>query len=180
MLLSTCIIRQVWGKQHYSISSRSYWERLSHFGASLVAQTVRNPPAMQETWVQSLGRENPLEEGMATHSSILVWRILWTEEPGRLSYMGSHSVRHYWATNAFIFFTSLLYFWGVITGTVGKDKSHLSVSTGIRDHLSFGFSSRGINWQEATRDIIQIDISPINQRDPMWSHWHRASDKRDV
>ena len=47
-----------------------------------MAQTVKNPPAMQETWVQSLDWEDPLEEGMATHSSILAWRIPWTEEPG--------------------------------------------------------------------------------------------------
>ena len=50
--------------------------------ASLVAQTVKNPPAMQETWVQSLGWEDPLEEGMTTYCSILAWRIPWTEEPG--------------------------------------------------------------------------------------------------
>ena len=50
----------------------------------LVTQTVKNLPAMQETWVQSLGWEDPLEKGMATHSSILAWRIPWTEEPGRL------------------------------------------------------------------------------------------------
>ena len=50
----------------------------------LVAQTVKNPPAMQETWVQSLGLEYSLEKGMATHSSILAWRISWTEEPGGL------------------------------------------------------------------------------------------------
>ena len=46
--------------------------------ASLVAQLVKNPPAMQETWVRSLGREDPLEKGMATHSSLLAWRIPWT------------------------------------------------------------------------------------------------------
>ena len=51
---------------------------------SLVAQMVKNLPAMHETWVQSLGWEDPLEEGMATYSSIFVWRILWTEEPGGL------------------------------------------------------------------------------------------------
>ena len=51
--------------------------------ASLVAQTVKNLPAMRETWIQSLGWEDPLEEGMATHSSILAWRIPTTEEPGR-------------------------------------------------------------------------------------------------
>ena len=48
--------------------------------ASLVAQLVKNPPAMQETWVQSLGEEDTLENGMRTHSSILAWRIPWTEE----------------------------------------------------------------------------------------------------
>ena len=55
---------------------------------SLVAQMVENLPAMQETWVQSLGQEDLLEKGMATHSSILVWRILWTEEPGGLQSIG--------------------------------------------------------------------------------------------
>ena len=56
---------------------------------------VRNLPAMQETWVQSLGQEDPLEKGIANHSSILAWSILWTEEPGRLQSMGLHRVRHH-------------------------------------------------------------------------------------
>ena len=64
--------------------------------ACLVAQLVKNLPAMWETWVQSLGWEDPLEEGMATHSSILVWRIPWTEEPGGPQSMGSQRVRHDW------------------------------------------------------------------------------------
>ena len=59
-----------------------------------MAQTVKNSPAMQETWVQSLGWEDPLEKKMATHSSILAWRIPWTEEPGRLYSMGSQRVGH--------------------------------------------------------------------------------------
>ena len=63
-------------------------------GASPVAQAVKNLPAMQETRVQSLGREDPLEKGMATHSSILAWEIPWTEEPGRLQSMGWQRVRH--------------------------------------------------------------------------------------
>ena len=63
-------------------------------GASLVAQMVKHLPAMQETWVQSLGREDPLEKKMVTHSSILAWRIPWTEEPGRLQSMGSQRVGH--------------------------------------------------------------------------------------
>ena len=56
--------------------------------ASQEALVVKNPRAMQETWVLSLGQEDPLEEGMATHSSILAWRVPWTEEPGRLQPIG--------------------------------------------------------------------------------------------
>ena len=52
--------------------------------ASLVAQTIKNLPAMQKTWLQSLDQEDPLEKEMATHSSVLAWEIPWTEEPGRL------------------------------------------------------------------------------------------------
>ena len=66
--------------------------------ASLVAQMVKNPPAMWDTWVRTLGQEDPLEEGMATHSSILAWRIPWTEEPGGLQSLGSQRVGHDWAT----------------------------------------------------------------------------------
>ena len=55
---------------------------------------VENLPAVQGMWVGSLGWEDPLEEGMATHASILAWKIPWTEEPGGLQFMGSHRVRH--------------------------------------------------------------------------------------
>ena len=63
----------------------------------LVTQTVKRLPAMWETWVQSLGREDLLEKEMATHSSILAWKIPWMEEPGRLPSMGSQRVWHDWA-----------------------------------------------------------------------------------
>ena len=59
-----------------------------------MAQTVKNLPAMWETQTRSLGREDPLEKGMATHSSVLYWRIPWTEEPGGLQFMGLQRVRH--------------------------------------------------------------------------------------
>ena len=59
-----------------------------------MAQTVKNLPARQKTQVRSLGQEDPLEKGMATHPSILAWRIPWTEEPGGLSSMGLQRVRH--------------------------------------------------------------------------------------
>ena len=62
--------------------------------ASLLAQSVKSLPAVQETWVQFLGQEDTLEKGMTTHSSILAWRIPWTEEPGSLQSMGSQRVRH--------------------------------------------------------------------------------------
>ena len=62
--------------------------------ASLVAQTVKRLSAMQETRVQSLGWEDPLEKEMAAHSSILAWKIPWTMEPGRLRYMGTQRVGH--------------------------------------------------------------------------------------
>ena len=59
-----------------------------------MAQIVKNPPAMWETWVRSLGQEDAMEEGMATHSSILAWKIPWTEETGRLQSMGLQRVGH--------------------------------------------------------------------------------------
>ena len=62
--------------------------------ASLVTQAVKNMPAVQETRVRSLGREDPLEKEMATHSSTLAWKIPWTEEHGRLQSMGSQRVGH--------------------------------------------------------------------------------------
>ena len=67
-----------------------------------MAQTVKNLPAVQETWVQSLGQEDPQEKGMATHFSILARRIPWTEEPGRLQSMGLQRVGPDWAISIFI------------------------------------------------------------------------------
>ena len=68
-----------------------------------MAQTVKNLPALWETWVRSLGWEDSLEKGMTTHSSILAWRIPWTEEPGGLQSMGSQRVGHNRAINTFPF-----------------------------------------------------------------------------
>ena len=70
--------------------------RMHHLGSSQVAQMVKNPPAMQETWVWPLGWKDPLEEGMATHFSILAWRSPWTEEPGGLQSMELQRVGHIW------------------------------------------------------------------------------------
>ena len=70
--------------------------------ASLVAESVKNLPAVQETRAQSLGWEDPLEKEMATHSSILAWKITWTEEPGGLQSMESQKIGHNWATNTYL------------------------------------------------------------------------------
>ena len=76
------------------IADGGFKVRRSWVWDSLVAQTVKNLPAVWETWVRSLGREEPLEKGMATHSSVLAWRIPGTGEPGGLPSMQSHRVAH--------------------------------------------------------------------------------------
>ena len=67
---------------------------LSYPLASLVAQTAKHWPAMQETWVRSLGQEDPVDKEMATHFSTLAWKIPWTKELGKLQFMGSQRVGH--------------------------------------------------------------------------------------
>ena len=93
-------------------------EQAPSIWTSLVSHMVKKPPAMQETWLQSLGWEDLLEEEMATHPSILAWRILWTEEPGRLQSIVSHRVGHDWATHTFTFHVS-----GTDRNSVPHDRS---------------------------------------------------------
>ena len=78
----------------WHIGTASFWKTVLYGDTSLVAQRVKLLPAMQETQVQSLGQEDPPEKEMATHSSILAWRIPWTEEPGGLQSMGLQRVGH--------------------------------------------------------------------------------------
>ena len=93
------------GKRFHFSCLSTIWTRVTGsyskviVNVSLVAQTVKNVPAMQETQVRSLGWEDPLEEEMATHSSILAWRIPQTEAPGRLQSMESPTGGHDWAAN---------------------------------------------------------------------------------
>ena len=81
-------------KSQTELSNICLFLGLYMYMASLVAHTVKNLLIMQETWVRSLGGEDPLEKGMATHSSILAWRIPWTEQLGRLQSTGSQRVGH--------------------------------------------------------------------------------------
>ena len=97
---SSCFSTQLkcpfWEKP--SLAPDIKWVSLSFTIVSQVAQMVKNPPAMPETCAQSLGWEDPLEKGMATHSIILSWRIPWTEEPGGLRFMGLQTLGHHWST----------------------------------------------------------------------------------
>ena len=117
-----------------NIFSRACWP----FMASLVAQMVKNLPAMRETWVPFLDWEDPLQKGMATHSSILAWRIPWTEEPGRLLSMGSKRVRHNTVTDTFTFIDLMYLLWrGVYTNTLPIFKLDCSIC--ILIHMLFSF-----------------------------------------
>ena len=94
-----CLCLMLWPDFHFPVT----WSIMSlikgQIGASLVVQVVKCLPAMQETPVWSLGREDPLEKEMATHSSTLAWKIPWMQEPGRLLTIGSQRVGHNWATS---------------------------------------------------------------------------------
>ena len=96
---SFIFICQIWqfnlkSSVNLSKSLLLFESQFPNIGASLVVQMVKNPPAIWETWVQSLSQEDLLEKGMATHSSILAWKIPWTEEPGGLQSTGLKRVRH--------------------------------------------------------------------------------------
>ena len=118
---------------------------------------------MQETWVRSLGEEDPLEKEMATHSSTLAWRIPWREEPGRLQSMGSQRVRHDWATS-FHFFTLTLPcpFVSAIHGGAVCVRARLLQSCPALchpvDHSPPGFSVHGI-LQARILDWVAISSS---------------------
>ena len=114
--------------------------QLSHLFSR--GSVVKNLPAIQETLVQSLGQEDPLEKGMATHSSILAWRIPWTEEHSGLQSMGLQRIRHDWVTNIFTFWS---WFWGDMSSSVVL-RYHL-----LGRSLSISFSS---SWSLVTEDCV--------------------------
>ena len=81
-------------EEKQSERKKRVWVNINKRGTSLVSQRVKCLPAMQDTWIQSLGWEDPLEKEMATHSSTLAWKIPWMEEPDRPQSMGSQRVGH--------------------------------------------------------------------------------------
>ena len=97
-----CMLSSLTGQCSAWLLSTSHIPRVCN-RVTLVAQMIKNLPAMQKTWVLSLVWEDPLEKGMVTHSSILCWRIPWTEEPGSLQSIRLQRVGHGWATDTFSF-----------------------------------------------------------------------------
>ena len=138
----------------------------------LVVQMVKNQPAMQETWVWSLGQEDPLEKGMATNSGSQAWRIPWSEEPGRLQSMGSQSVRHNWMTN-----TSLQKYHPVSTEPMVLEREILRGNIFLaacwwQDSLQRASSC--CQWRTSfTAWILRINLwwSRIPSEDS-WAEWH--------
>ena len=103
--LSIIISRSI----HFAANGIIPFFLMSSISISLVAQMVKRLSTMWETWVRSLGREDPLEKEMATHASSIAWKIPWMEEPGRLQSMGSQRVGHNWATSLIS-----LYIWTIL------------------------------------------------------------------
>jgi len=128
-------------KPAFSLSSFTLIKRL--FSSSSVAQRIKRLPAIRETWVRSLGREDPLEKEVATHSSILAWRIPWTEELDGLQSTGSQRVRHDWATSLSLstikvvssaYLRLLIFLLAILTPTC--DSSSLAFFTWCTLHIS--------------------------------------------
>ena len=142
----------VWTFSEILESCSSFWvwflRNHFHFSESFsITQQVKDSPAMQETWVQSLGWEDPLEMGTPTHYSILDWRIPWTEEAGRLQSMGSQRVCTLWAT--FIFIQYLLYL---------PNYSSLNIGSIFSFFLSFFFTFFFFFCPPEHSDILQTKI----------------------
>ena len=117
--------------------------------ASLLAQAVKNPPSMWET---GFNQEDPLKKGKATHSSVLAWRISWTEEPGRLQSMGSHRVGHDWTTNTFTF---ILRFKCEMLGTLERDVSKLTEGLCLKFLIDYMWGSVFSFWNH-WRSLVQV------------------------
>ena len=140
--------------------------------ASLMAQLVKNLPAMQETWVLSLGQEDPQEKGMATHASILAWRIPQTEDSGRLQSMGSHRVGHTWESNTF-FFT----WWSLPALSLGS-ATWLALASGTMgfQQIQSSKSRQTVTAVMKLKDaVIKITLAPAKMSPPQrglpWLHY---------
>ena len=141
------------------------WVHLLLFRAFQMAQQVRNLPAIQETeetWVWSLGWEDPLEEEMAIHSNILSWRIPWTEEPGRLQSIGLQRVRHNWS-DLWPPAAEMCRDWLVLNRSLCEVQ-------GLSRSLVLGLESLLGNWCTLSRVVHSISSSTSGpSSNPAWS-----------
>ena len=137
-----------------------------------MAQMVKNPPAVQKTWVRFLGQEDPLEKGMAAHSSVLAWKILWTEEPGSLQSMGSQRVGYSWETSTWLsikvskFYKLCPVIWTTplsLSPHVSHSFKFLQISWGqISSHTPFFFCFNIlIYWWISSLLVSHIEISSL-------------------
>ena len=137
------------------------WTRLG--ASSLVAQLVKSLPVVRETWVPSLGREDPLEKEMASHSSILAWRIPWMEEPGGLQSTGSQRVGHDWVT-FFSFF--------VVTEQQQHSIADLSFFNTVPGNLTFGYhnylGSGGLGAQNCVDPLFKDSCFKLPTPSSTW------------
>ena len=156
--------------------------------AFLVAQSVKNLPAVQKTRVRSLSWEDPLEKEMATHSSIFAWEVSWTEEPGGLQSMGLQRVRHDWATNTYLLihvaasWSNILLihiYWGptmclIVLEDTEKSSRTLSLS---REPLYSSKIISGLPWwlsgKESACQCRKPRVSPWVGKIPSRSNWQR-------
>ena len=136
---------------------------------------VKNPPAMQKTLLQSLGQEDPLEKEMANHSSILAWRIPWTEEPGGLQSMGSQRVRHDWVCTAAACITYMLAItkkeilsfrtaWMNLEGIMLNEISRIEKDYKQGEKTAFRMGGNNSNWSNWWRiNLKNIQATPAAQ-----------------
>ena len=140
--------------------------------SSLVAKTVKHLPTMQETWVQSLGWEDPLEKEMANHSRTLAWKTPWTEEPGRLQTMRSQRAGHYWATSLSLCHLCV-FNRGFPDGSVGKESTcnkgdtslipGLGRSPGEGNGNSLQYSYLEISWTEEPAGLQSMELQELDR-----------------
>ena len=155
-----------------SMAYHFFFLTVSFNGASLVAEWYRTCPPMQEMWVQSLDREDPLEKGMATHFSILAWQVSWTEEPGRLQSIGSQRVGNNWSNLTCMHAAGDLTFW-----PPSSNPHFPSPSTVSDNHKSDLFFHELVCCFWITLDMPDMSVPGIQPSDSVflytskWSPW---------
>ena len=140
--------------------------------ASLVAQMVKHLPVKQETWVQSLGQEDPLEKEMATHSSTAAWKIPWMEETGRLQSMGSQRIGHDWATSLVHWFDTCKYARNISYSCIQKPRWESVMCLLLKKKKKLSLEDpEHLSWTSLTQRKMQWNRDSFALRRPWW--WER-------